>query len=227
MTIPDKYMPIISVALSLSFCTPLSAKQLPPRDECLAIEGYYDLRQNLESIVKRRDSKALMALADPKIDTDFFGGEGSIASFKRNFNLEAGEKSYIWDEMEQIMRLGCDSRDGRIAFPYMDSHSNDVVEIDGYSKGARDGSTGHGVVIGNAVIMRDRPDENGAIVATLYWDIYDFEAYTERRDWAQISIEGGKTGWVKSSVLRDFSNTRMGFERKNGQWRMIYIVAGN
>ena len=128
--------------------------------------------------------------------------------------------------METMLRLGCDGRENAISFPYMETYSADIGEIDGYSKGARDGSTGYGVLIGNNIRLHAAPDEKAPVIATSNWDRYRFHAYSDNRDWAQISIAGDKKGWVKSTYLRDFSNYRMGFERKNGVWVMIYILAG-
>ncbi len=177
---------IMALLASGSIIPAAHAKQFPPSDQCLAVDGYYALRQNLERIAKVRDTKALIALADPHIDSDFSGAIGSVDAFIQNFSLKKGEESYIWEELDRLLQLGCFVADDHLIWPAMDVASELVTEVDGYSKGAQDGSSGYGVVIGQNINLYDTPNSKAMIVTKLNWDFYDFEAYSENREWMQI-----------------------------------------
>ncbi len=211
-------MILFSIAMLLPvavFAVPL--KTIPPRDECLSLDGYFEFRQSLESIVKRRDAKALTALVDPKIEWSF-GGDAGATSFVKNWKLSQGAASPIWKEFDAILPLGCGRQEGGIvAFPH-----NFTVDW-----GTGDAGAGYALVTGEGVNLRAGPGTNTASKGKLDWEVVSYEGDAAPAEWRKVKTSGGQIGYVKSTYLRDALAHRAGFQRKNGKWVMTFFIAGD
>jgi hypothetical protein len=65
-------------------------------------------------------------------------------------------------------------------------------------------------------------------VATLSYDIVRIaDNYKHPANWRKVKTESGKTGWVEERLVRSQIDYRACFEKKNGEWKMILLVAGD
>ena len=81
------------------------APQLQPVDEAPSDAGFSAFRSELQSIVRRRDVAALLAVVDPTIRVGF-GGGGGIADFREQWQLDQPESSPLWQELGEVLALG-------------------------------------------------------------------------------------------------------------------------
>lgn len=199
--------------LALLLAAHAAAATMPPKDECLARDGYFEFRHEFEAIVARRDATALIALVAPDIKWNFGGEPDTRAAFARQWKLETGKASPIWPEFERMLRLGCAPEGAGVSFPYMVSHAPEEGEF--------------WLVTGNAVNLRAGANPASASRASLSWELVTLvpEGYGE--EWSSIRTADGKAGFVKSSFLRNFLDYRAGFEMRAGVWEMTYFVAGD
>ncbi|MGL5838538.1 MAG: SH3 domain-containing protein [Sphingorhabdus sp.] len=193
------------------------AKQFPPRDECLSIDGYFDLRQKFEDIVKRRDAKALLAMTAPTISWSFGGGEGKEA-FARNWKLDSGKASPIWAELDQIIRLGC----------FAQGPDNPTMpHYFGQDPGTGDAGGGAALVLGPAVNVRTQPTTASSSLRKLNWEVVTTTPGSSDPGWSKVQLADGKTGFIRNDYLRDYLDYRIGFERKDKGWVISFFIAGD
>jgi Bacterial SH3 domain len=193
------------------------AKQYPPKDECLAIDGYFDLRQNFEGIVKRRDTKAFLAMVSPAISWTFGGGEGKDA-FAKEWKLETGKASPIWAELDKIVRLGCFSQG---------TDNPTMPHLFGQDPGTGDAGAGAALVTGPAVNMRAQPTTAAASLRKVNWEVVKTLEVSKDELWSKVQTADGKTGFIRNDYLRSFLDYRIGFERKDKGWMVSFFIAGD
>lgn len=196
---------------------PTSAKTLPPRDECLHIEGYFQLRQQLESIVAARDAKRLLALAVEDLRWSF-GDSNGKASFAAKWKLTGnGKASPIWKEFDRMLPLGCGVQGGGFAFPHLFtvdvSNEGDVFSLN--------------LVLGHDINLRAAPSSSSPQLTKLSWELVEVIARNSDKTWSKVKIKDGRVGWIRSDYLRSSVDYRAGFERRNGAWRLALFVAGD
>lgn len=192
------------------------AKIIPPKDECLSIDGYFDLRQNFESIVKRRDAKALSAMIAPTISWSF-GGEGGKDGFLKNWKLASGKTSPIWAELDQIVRLGCFSQG---------PDNPTMPHFFGQDTGAE--SPGQAaLVLGPAVNLRAEPNTSSASLRKINWEVVTSVEASADGLWTKVKTADGKTGFIRNDYLRADLDYRIGFERKEKGWVVSFFIAGD
>jgi hypothetical protein len=193
------------------------AKQFPPKDECLSIDGYFDLRQNFEGIVKRRDAKAFLAMVSPAISWTFGGGEGKDA-FAKEWKLETGKASPIWAELDEIVRLGCFSQG---------TDNPTMPHLFGQDPGTGDAGGEAALVTGPAVNMRAQPTTAAASLRKINWEVVKTLETSKDELWMKVQTADGKTGFIRRDYLRGFLDYRIGFERKDKGWVIAFFIAGD
>ncbi len=193
------------------------AKQYPPRDECLSVDGYFDMRQKFEDIVKRRDAKAFLAMASPAISWSFGGEEGKDA-FSKSWKLDSGKASPIWVELDKIVRLGCVSQgEGAVAMPH----------LFGQDPGTGDAGADRALVLGPAVNVRAQPSTASASLRKINWEVVTLQDGSTDPKWSKVQMADGKTGFIRKDYLRSMLDYRVGFERKEKGWVIAFFIAGD
>lgn len=194
-----------------------TAKTYPPRDECLHIDGYFEMRQNFEGIVKRRDAKSFLAMVSPAISWSF-GADGGKDGFSKNWKLETGKASPIWSELDRIIRLGCISQgEGTAAMPHMFGQDTGLGEAGGSAA----------LVLGPAVNLRAQPTTSSTSLRKINWEVVEITGVSGTPPWSQVKTADGKTGHIRNDYLRGFLEYRIGFERKEKGWVISYFIAGD
>jgi hypothetical protein len=193
------------------------AKVIPPKDECLSIDGYFDLRQNFEGIVKRRDAKALLAIIAPTISWNFGGEPDSKEAFAKNWKLETGKASPIWAELDQIVRLGCFSQG---------PDNPTMPHFFGQDTGAASPG-GAALVLGPAVNLRAQPSTTSASLRKINWEVVTTVEVSADGLWTKVTTTDGKTGFIRNDYLRGDLDYRIGFERKDKGWVVSFFIAGD
>ncbi len=210
--------PIMAVMIgslaSTAYAAP--AKRFPPKDECLHIDGYFELRQKFESIVQRRDSKALLAMVNA--DTKWsFGGEEGTQTFASKWKMETGKTSPIWAELDKILRLGCTNEGKYVTMPHF--FAQDIPGKQGI------GSTA--LVLGPEVKLRTGPSTSTAIKAVINWEAVELGEKDPSGAWTAVKTTDGKSGYIRNDYLRNQTDYRIGFERKAAGWQISYFIAGD
>jgi Bacterial SH3 domain len=207
---------IVAVAPS-AHAAPAPAKQFPPKDECLSIDGYFDLRQKFEDIVKRRDAKALLAMTSPAISWSFGDDSGGKDGFAKSWKLETGKASPIWAELDQIVRLGCFSQG---------PDNPTMPHFFGQDTGAQ-GVAESSLVLGPAVNLREQPSTASTSLRKINWEVVTPVEASADKLWTKVKTADGKAGYIRNDYLRLDVDYRIGFERKDKGWVISFFIAGD
>lgn len=194
--------------------------RLPPVDEAGQNPSFSAFRERLLEIVRRRDAAALLAVVAPEIRFSFGEGGGRDA-FAANWKLESGD-SELWDELGRVLRLGGSFRDGRFVAPY--TFSAWPESVDGFS---------HLAVVCAETLARAEPSNDAAPLFRLDHHVLPIGPEDPLRkgkpetEWRQVGLPDGRPAWVERDCLRSQVGYRASFERRDGEWMMIFFVAGD
>lgn len=197
-----------------------------PVDEAKQDASFFAFREKLIDAAERRDAAFIMSILDPKIELSF-GGDAGIADFKRIWKITS-KNSEFWDIFLKVIRNGGSfSRQGGITTFYAPYTFGGFPEdLDAFE---------HEVIFGRNVNLREGPDADSPVVASLSYNIVKVDyknsvkekAGEERYSWLRIETLGGKKGFVKSEFVRSPIDYRAGFEKKRGVWKMVAFIAGD
>ena len=194
---------------------PLKLAQGPyaPRDTCGDLKGAAEFRQALAAAVEGRDADALVALAAEDVKLDFGGGTGRAELKKR---LTA-EDRMLWRELGELLTLGCSAnKQGGLTIPwYFDQSIPDVDPMMGM------------IVTGENVPLLSAPDEEAETVATLSWDVVEIDAMKPDDAFQKVETKDGKQGFIATDMLRSLIDYRILASSRNGNWRIVSLVAGD
>ena len=184
-----------------------------PRDTCGDLEGAAAFRQALAEAVQMRDADALVALAAEDVKLDFGGGAGRAELKKR---LTAEDRK-LWQELEELLALGCSAnKQGGLTIPwYFDQPIEGVDPMMGM------------IVTGESVPLLSSPDEDATAVATLSWDVVEISTLQPDEPFQKVETTGGEEGYIATDKLRSLIDYRLLATSRNGNWRIVSLVAGD
>lgn len=206
---------VFALALVAPPATARTPHRYPPIDECTKLPGAAAFRASLAKAARRRDARALVALADKNIELDFGGGAGTAELRKR---LAGSQGRELWRALDRMLPLGCAYRNTNLILPSL--FSVEFTDVDAMSVF---------LVTGAAVPLRDRPEGRSRIVATLSWDLVEPVAGTAARGgFSKVRvIDRGRTGYVETARLRSPIDYRLLARRRSGVWRIEALIAGD
>ena len=184
-----------------------------PRDACGDLKGAAEFRQALAAAVEARDADALAALAAQDVKLDFGGGTGRAELKKR---LTAGDRK-LWQELGELLTLGCAAnKQGGLTIPwYFDQRITGVDPFMGM------------IVTGEKVPVLGSPEEGAEPVAMLSWDVVGIAAMAPDDAFQKVKTSAGEEGYVATGKLRSLIDYRLLATSRNGNWRIVSLVAGD
>lgn len=186
-----------------------------PIDEASRDSAFATFRDSLLQIVGRRDTSALFAILAPEIKSTF-GGDDGIPGFREHWR--PGEPdTQLWAVLQDVLQHG-----GRFSGPdhFYAPYTFDALpdSLDAFE---------HLIVRDSGVVVRERPDTASAALATLSFDIVRAGPYAADPSWRAIALAEGRVGYVEGVHIRSPIDYRAGFERREGRWWLVVLVAGD
>jgi hypothetical protein len=190
----------------------LAGPKLMPVDEAPNDPSLVAFRNELLDAVRRRDVDAIVALSDPKIGTS--AGEGKPGGVARLRLLLRHDE--VMEDLERLLTQGGKfRRNGEFMAPYVSiawPHSHAAFPFL--------------AVTGENIPLRDFPEVNAPVLATLSYDIV--ERKEKKGEWQQVKTADGHTGWVEASAVRSaILDFRAAFKKIDGRWKMTALVSGD
>ena len=203
---------LIAAAIQVTQAEPA---RLPPTDRCGSDRSFVEYRARLWAAVARKDAAALHPLVASDIQIDLGDGKGWHA-FVREWALNRPAESGLWRELSAVLELGCENHDGlRIMpgnFSKLSEYDHPLPIYFAVQKGAA---------------LLSQPDDSAPVVMTLE-DHVLFENFDVAPEgWINARLSDGRSGFVRSSSVRSAIDYRAGFEKRNGNWVMTSLVAGD
>lgn len=199
------------LALPLVASAPALPRRLVPVEECGRDPGFQAFRQKLTQAVTKNDRDAFLQLLAPDVLADFGGRQGR-GIFAEHIDNAGGE---LWMELEQVVRLGC-ARSGKARIiPSLTVQAEPWVDEDpDFFIVAMDGAK-----------LRKTADLESGVIATLKWDTgkliagWDFQS--------EVQFGKGRRGWLHNHEFMVPAGYRFFIEKRDEQWMVTALVAGD
>jgi hypothetical protein len=221
-----KILVVLCFAVFSIFNVSAQERYVRPVDEAKKDASFLAFRTKLIEAAKRRDAKYVLSIVDRNILSSY-GGDGGVEEFKKMWELNS-PNSKFWKEFLTVMTNGgtFSEEEGSKIFSAPYTFNGFPEDLDAFDYSA---------IFGNNVNLRAKPDLNSKTNAQLSYNIVKVDYQNsvkksgsdEEYSWLKIETLGGKKGFVKSEFVRSPIDYRAGFEKKNGQWKMTFFIAGD
>lgn len=192
---------------------PQATYRVEPFDEANLKPSFLAFRTELITAVARRDIDFVVEQATEDIFLSF----GSVAG-RTEFRsmLTSGGDAY-WNELEEVLRLGGAFASASVfEAPY--TWAADLPDdLDPFFAG---------FIIGEEVVLRDRPNRLGAVLALLDYEVVTLLGGGEG-DYEAVRTAAGVDGYVHHDYVRSPIDYRAIFERRDGRWLIAVFIAGD
>lgn len=205
----------------------LEKGKLYPEDAAPLDSSFLIYRGRLLEAVQNKDLIALLSMLDQNIKCSFGDCTGK-AGFAQLWELDNPDQigqSPLWQEMEKVLVEGGSFDDsGHFAAPYI--YANWAETYDAYE---------YGVIAGRMVRMRAEPRLGTGIVKNLTHDVVkivdrdgpDETINGETHPWVELQTLDDKNGHVWGKFVASSIDFRAGFQKKAGDWKMTFFLAGD
>jgi hypothetical protein len=205
--------------------------QVPLVDEVNEDPSFLAFRVRLQSIIKRRDKVALLAILDPKI-TVSFGGDVGKKDFEKYWDIDS-KRTRLWDELGTVIANGgymtADGDVSTFSAPYSFEGfpGSCPVELDLFV---------HQIIFGKDVALRREPSVKGELITRLSYNVVTLvgEKTVTREtgehavpEWYFVKSLGGLEGYVNAKYVRSPIDYRAIFQKRDNRWLMVAFVAGD
>ena len=188
---------------------------LPPVDEAAAQPDFFSFRAQLATAVARRDAAAVFEAVDDHVKTGF-GGDDGRAAFERQWQPERPD-SRLWETLGAVLALGGSfSGEHQFSAPYV--YSRWPEHLDAF---------GHVAVIGSDVRLRAAPRADAPVIGRTSFGVLTLAGPATDAGWFEVRLPDGRSGHVARALARSPLDYRAIFERRDGRWRLVSLVAGD
>lgn len=217
-------MKYFSIIIFLLFVQNFAFSQvkLYPKNEVYKDSSFTDFICKFQYAIFKHDKQFLLNSLDKNIQNSF-GDDNGIENFKSKWNLNS-ETSEIWPLLSQLISMGASfsKQENRNSFIFPSIFTMDIPvdTLDVY---------GTSVVIAKNVNVREKPSKNSKIIAKLSHEVVTFDyASQQAKDWTYVStIDKKIKGYVNNEFLWILVDYRMCFVKKDGEWKMTFLLAGD
>lgn len=179
-------------------------------DKCSQLEGYGLFRSQLKKAIATRDEAAFRALFGPKgyIRMDGVGGGAQMPSNQSNKSFT----TVIWEDLEQILNLGCAIDDGGLLLPYTTQVPESLSAL------------GQMVAI-RPTAVRLAPTESARVLAIAPRGALLVQIKLPAKPvdgWEYFTFRNGRSGYAKLKDLRSPLGSALQVAREGTEWRIVY-----
>lgn len=220
-----KYLVLTVLLLTFVVSSFAQERYVKPVDEAGKDKSFLAFRAKLIAAAEKKDAIYIYSILDPDIKLSF-GGDAGLADFKSYWKPESKDSKF-WAEFLAVIKNGGNFEndpDGTRIFYAPYTFNGFPADLDAFEYAA---------IFGNNVNLRDRPSTDAKVLTSLSYNVVRvtdtiIKKGTEHEaDWFKISTLGGKTGYIKAEFVRSSIDYRAAFEKKRGQWRMTFFIAGD
>lgn len=188
---------------------------LPFVDQASSNPDFLAFRTRALEAVSMRDSAFIRSIVSERIRNSF-GGDGGIAEFEDQWQLDADD-SRFWGEFGEVLRLGgAFLTEDSFAAPYTFATWPD--SLDAFE---------HFAVSGANVNVRMGPSLTSPVIASMSYQTVRSADDRLYGDWRMIQLSGGSTGYMNTRYARSPIDYRAIFERQESSWLLTAFIAGD
>lgn len=188
-----------------------TAPKLLPVDEADA--SFRAFRDSLIDALARKDTTFLYGVLAPEIKNSF-GGDDSIAGFKRMWRMNEPQPSEVWTVLTRILRMGAVHQGDYMTTPYVFANWPD--SIDAFE---------HVAVVKENAAVYGTSDRSSRPIGNASYSI--LKRVSDDMEWYEIELPGGREAWMRGEDVYGPVDWRASFQKRDGRWTMLYFIAGD
>lgn len=199
-----------------------------PVDEAPLDTSFFIFRGKLLDIVRQRDIIQLIPFIATDIKADFGGNDG-IEGFVQIWGLKNQRKaadSEVWPTLQRVLTRGGVFSENRTFFTAPYTFATFPDEYDAFT---------HAVIAGGGVRMRVSPSLSSRVEKVMSHEIVEVVDRNgpeqtiggETHRWVQIRTLDGKDGHTWGKFVVSPIDFRAGFAKRQGKWKLVFLVAGD
>lgn len=181
-------------------------------DECAGVAGYAAFRSALEEVAAARDGRRLRALFHPG-GSMRVNGIGGSAGGTFDWGFDRPQAASVWEELDEILRLGCARRGERLYLPAMAALVEDGSVSTDVDMSLTDAPAFESREDGAAVIGRIA---KGETVETIAHD---------PAGWVRVLVDG-REAYVRAADLRSPHSFVLVLSNEGGRWGIAEFASG-
>ena len=210
---------IVMIAAGAHAAAPM---RLAPVDEAAKDPSFVQFRNELKSIIARKDAAKLFHHLASDIHLSFGGDYGGPAFHQMWKPFDKDTK--VWAMLSLIVDNGGKFiAPGGFAAPY--AYAAFPEDLDGFE---------HVVVTNPQAVLREKPNASARAIRKLDYDILEIVKSSGKmqheagpNDWDEVKAATGQHGFVPSADIRSPIEYRAIFEKRKGKWVIQSLVAGD
>ncbi len=192
---------------------------LLPVDESNMDESFKEFKEELKLAIENKNLDFILKALDKEVFNSFGGNEG-VQGFKEYWQINNNDTE-LWEIIGEVISLGgsfSEDEEGKTFIaPYVTS--NWPLGVDEFEYIA---------VIDSNVSLRELPDTLSPEVKKLNYEILKYDnSYYEDKNWIKVETGTGEKGFVLNKKVRSPIDYRIGFQKREGNWKIIWFVSGD
>ncbi|MGE0734270.1 MAG: SH3 domain-containing protein [Alphaproteobacteria bacterium] len=202
----------------------LHAEKALPVDEATKDQALVQMRAALIDAVQAKDLRKVMSFMAPTIELSFGGLSGPAA-----FAQLVRQDPKLWGELLTVLKRGGRfDPDGNFVAPYAFDYPCRAVDC-----GVGGDEFNIAIVVEHNANLHVEPDRISRIITPLSYDIVRVldwggeDKDDAKTGWIKVRTADGKEGFVRRAAVYAALDYRAGFQKIDGQWKMIFFVVGD
>jgi len=195
---------------------------IPPKQSFDAeFEAFY---KEFTAAVSKKDMAFIDSILDEGIMSSF-GGDPTKDFFYEHWETQREHYDReLWDVLEAIIALGgvYDQTKKSFTAPYIFTDFKNT-DLDAYEYFA---------IIEKSVSVYENESVNSKVIDALDYSILEFhhnQEFWEKKaeDFVSVTTLSGSAGFIQRKHLRSPIDYRLCIEQKDGQWKLLWLIAGD
>ncbi|MBI2435916.1 MAG: SH3 domain-containing protein [Candidatus Hydrogenedentes bacterium] len=213
--------------LALIAAAKFEAGTVGPVDQAQQHPDFLAFRDSLRAAIQNKNVESLLKHVDTNVQCSH-GGEEGIADFREKWKLDQNPgASPLWQELGRILALGGAFQKEQFVAPYV--YAKWPESYDSFQFAA---ITGQNVNV-RARAALDAPALKQSTYGIVRIVLDSWEAPPtqtidgETWPWVKVGLSNGAEGYVWGKYVVSPLGYRAGFNKTNGEWKLIFLVAGD
>lgn len=195
-------------------------EQVFPKDDSNNDLSFLEFKLNLLKAIAKKDVAFIYSIITPETKLSF-GLQHGPKGLEELWNLKTDPNSKFWPILEQIIKLGCVSKNTPNGKWYYAPYTYALFDGDPYQ---------HLIVTGYNVNLRTKADPQSEVLEQLDFAVVQMVnpmKYDPATHWIQVKTPSGHKGYIASEYLISPIDYRAGFAKVDGAWKMLFFVNGD
>ena len=195
---------------------PVVAGTFTPVDDGASDRGFAAFREQLQGVIARRDTMALVSMVGQGAKLSFGDDAGGPDGLRTMwFSGVPPDGESLWDVLERILGAGSVMQDDAVSVPYTYGAWPDSV--DAFS---------HVAVVGDSVEARANASDTSRVVALVSYAILPVEG-PPSGGFQQVRLPSGTSAYISTTAAMSPAGYRATFWKDGSVWKLQTLLSGD